>query len=128
MDVFFFLLETVFIGLYSLVLYSILQFVIKKPFIYVLFILGVMKHSLGYFSGLQSLYCQTYNGPDEVARLPTGSDVFIEGLLYIAVGGFLTGFITNPYIITFMTGAGLHLGFEAIGVHALFLRTRCELS
>ena len=124
----FFLLETVFIGLYSLVLYSILQFVIKKPFIYVLFILGVMKHSLGYFTGLQTLYCQTYNGPDEVARLPTGSDVFIEGLLYIVVGGVLTSFIRNPYIISFMTGAGLHLGFEAIGGHAIFLRTRCELS
>ena len=124
----FFLLETVFIGLYSLVLYSILQFVIKKPFIYVLFILGVMKHSLGYFTGLQTLYCQTYNGPDKFARLPTGSDVFIEGLLYIVVGGVLTRFIRNPYIISFMTGAGLHLGFEAIGGHALFLRTRCELS
>ena len=128
MDLFFLLLETVFIGLYSLVLYSILQFVIKKPFIYVLFILGVMKHALGYFTGLQTLYCQLYNGPDEVARLPTGSDVFIEGLFYIAIGGFLTRFIRNPYIISFMTGAGLHLMAEAIGIHALFLRTRCELS
>ena len=122
------LLETLFIGIYSLVLYSILAFVIKKPLVYVLFILGVMKHALGYFSGLQTFYCQAYNGPEQTAVLPTGSDVFLEGLLYIIVGGGFFQVTKNPYIISFLTGSTIHLGFEFTGFHDVFLRTRCSHS
>jgi hypothetical protein len=119
------LLETLFISVYSLVLYSILQFVIKKPFIYVLFILGVLKHALGYFSRLQSYYCQLYAGPSYLADFPTGADVFIEGLLYILIGMAFLRVTKNRYIIAFMTGAVLHLGFEWIGLHAMFVKNRC---
>lgn len=119
------LLETLFIGVYSLVLFSILFLVIKKPFYLVLFILGIMKHALGYFTGLQTFYCQSYLGPNEIAVSPTLSDVFIEGVLYIAIGSLLYRFIKNPYIVVFLTGVGLHLGFEVLGIHSFFLRTRC---
>ena len=119
------LLETLFIAVYSLVLYSLLQFVIKKPFIYVLFILGVLKHALGYFTGLQSYYCQLYTGPGSHADFPTGADVFIEGLLYIVIGLALLQVTKNRYIIAFMTGAVLHLGFEWTGLHTMFVKNRC---
>lgn len=119
------LLETLFIAVYSLVLYSLLHFVIKVPFIYILFILGVLKHVLGYFTGLQSYYCQLYAGSSYLADFPTGADVFIEGLLYILIGMAFLSVTKNRYIIAFMTGAVLHLGFEWIGLHTMFVKNRC---
>ena len=124
------LYESIFIGLYSLVLYTILTSIltINYPFAYVLFILGVAKHLLGYFGGLQSYYCQVYTNEQSVASVPTGLDLVIEGVLYVLIGlTFFLYIVKNKYIIAFLTGVVIHLGFEFLGLHKYFLRTRCKV-
>lgn len=120
--------ESIFIGLYSLVLYTILTSIltINYPFAYVLFILGVAKHFLGYFGGLQSYYCQLYKTDQSVASVPTALDLIIEGFLYIGIGIGLLYIVKNKYIIAFLTGVVLHLGLEFVGLHKYFLRTKCQ--
>jgi len=120
--------ESIFIGLYSLVLYTILnRFIINVPYSYVLFILGVAKHFLGYFGGLQTYYCQVYKDEHSVAIVPTALDLVFEGLLYVLIGLSFLYIVKNKYIIAFLTGVVLHLGFEFVGLHKYFLRTRCEV-
>lgn len=121
--------ESIFIGLYSLVLYSLLKnFIINVPFAYVLFILGVAKHFLGYFGGLQSYYCQLYKNDQTVASVPTALDLVFEGFLYVLIGlSFFSYIVKNKYIVAFLTGVVIHLGFEIVGGHKYFLRTRCEV-
>ena len=119
--------ESIFIGLYSLVLYSLLKnLIINVPFVYVLFILGVAKHFLGYFGGLQTYYCRIYKNDQTVASVPTALDLVFEGLLYVLIGlSFFSYIVKNKYIIAFLTGVVLHLGFEILGLHKYFLRTHC---
>ena len=119
--------ESIFIGLYSLVLYTILTklIIINQSYVLILFILGVAKHFLGYFGGLQTFYCKVYKNERSVAVVPTGLDLIIEGFLYIGIGLGLLYVVKNKYIIAFLTGVVLHLGFEFLGLHTYFLRTRC---
>ena len=121
--------ESIFIGLYSLVLYTILRSIItiNVPYAFVLFILGVAKHLLGYFGGLQTYYCQVYKNEQSVALVPTALDLVIEGLLYVLIGLSFIYIVKNKYIIAFLTGVVLHLGFEILGLHKYFLRTHCKL-
>lgn len=118
--------ETLFVGIYSLILYSILQRFIRADFIYVLFLLGIIKHSLGYLLGLQTYYCKLYKGNESIAVLPTGNDIFMEGILYISVGMTLLVFVKNKYLIAFFIGIILHILSEFIGIHAIFLQYRCS--
>lgn len=120
--------ESIFIGLYSLVLYMLLKNLLKnKPFVYILFLLGIAKHFLGYFGGLQTYYCQIYKDENSVALVPTALDLVFEGLLYVLIGLSFLYIVKNKYIIVFLTGVVLHLGFEFVGLHNYFLRTRCEV-
>jgi hypothetical protein len=99
--------------------------IINTPYDILLFILGVSKHLLGYFGGLQTFYCKMYNGDHPVASIPTALDLILEGFLYVIIGvGFLF-VIKNKYIIAFLTGVVLHLGFELVGLHSYFLKNRC---
>jgi hypothetical protein len=118
--------ESIFIGIYSLVLYALLKIlIINVPYAFVLFILGVAKHFLGYFGGLQTYYCQVYNNDQSVAMVPSTLDLIIEGLLYVFFGMSLLYIVKNKYIIAFLTGVVIHLGFEILGLHKYFLRTHC---
>lgn len=126
---YFFLYESIFIGFYSLVLYSILQMVIldSSAYPFLLFVLGIAKHLLGYVVGLQSIYCQIHNNHtiSQIAIIPTALDLIIEGLLYLGIGLGLFTIVKNKYIIAFLIGLVLHIGFELLGLHDYFLRTRC---
>ena len=120
------LYESIFIGLYSLVLFSVLKMIVNTPYAILLFVLGVSKHLIGYFGGLQTYYCKVYNNNEnEVASIPTALDIILEGFLYVIIGlGFLY-VMKNKYMIAFLTGVVLHLGFEMIGLHTYFLKNRC---
>jgi hypothetical protein len=120
--------ESIFIGVYSLVLYMLLnRFIINVPYAYVLFLLGVVKHLLGYFGGLETYYCQVYKNERTVALVPTALNLVIEGFLYVLVGLAFLYIVKNKYIIAFLTGVVLHLGFELFGLHNYFLRTKCHM-
>ena len=120
--------ESIFIGLYSLVLYMLLnRFIINQPFAFVLFLLGAAKHFLGYFGGLQTYYCQVYKDEHSVAIVPSALELVLEGFLYVLIGLSFLYIVKNKYIIAFLTGVVLHLGFEFLGLHKYFLRTRCDV-
>lgn len=121
-----YLVESVFVGIFTLILYGILQFVPNIPFTIILFIMGVLKHSLGYVLGIQSAYCRMYNKVKTQAVSPQNIEVVVEGIIFIFVGKLFSWFVSNRYIIAFMTGAGIHLMAEWLGIHRYFLKERCK--
>ena len=125
-----YLIESVFVGTFTLILYGILQWVLQNtimlPFSLVLFILGVVKHTVGYVAGIQTAYCRMYNKTKRHAIVPTNMELVIEGIVFILVGKILSWFVSNRYIIAFMTGAGIHIAAESMGLHRYFLKERCE--
>jgi hypothetical protein len=125
----YYVLEAIFIGIFSLVLYFSLITIYKPikdiPFLVLLFILGFIKHLFGYILGLQTAYCKKYKSPSANAVLPTLQDNLLEGIFFVILGSFLLIIIKKKYIIIFLIGFLLHIIFELSGLHRYFINTRC---
>jgi len=120
-----YIIESIFIGIYSVIIFSILYRFLKQPFYLVLFILGFLKHGLGYILGIQDYYCRTYKSPSAKSSWPTIFELFIEAFLFIIIGLFLSIIMKNKYIIVFLTGIILHITFELVGLHEYYLNKNC---
>lgn len=120
-----YLVESVFVGGFTVAIYTIIQFVIKDPFIFVFFILGVLKHALGYYLGIQSAYCRIYNKTKTQAIRFTNISLVLEGLSFFIVGKMFSWVIPNRFIIAFLTGTLIHIIAEKTGIHTYFLKTQC---
>ena len=54
------LLESLFVGVYSLIIYLFLiSYVVTTNFILLLFVTGFLKHLLGHYLKIQEYYCNT---------------------------------------------------------------------
>lgn len=120
-----YIIESIFIGIYSVIIFSIVYRFLKHPFYLVLFILGLLKHGLGYILGIQDYYCRTYKNPTAKSTWPTIYELFLEAFLFIIIGLLLAILIKNKYIIVFLTGIILHITFELVGLHEYFIKTHC---
>ena len=118
------LLECIFVGAFSVAIYLPLSYLLRVPVPehVVLFILGVLKHALGYFLGLQKYYCKCSQKRN--VKSPTPLELVGEGALYVAMGGVF-GFIRPLYARVFVIGTLLHLIFDVLGLHKWFCRTHC---
>lgn len=116
--------ESLFVGLFSLVLYLLLSLVIKDPFAFVLFLLGVLKHGLGYVLGLQTFYCRIKKSRTQ-AKVPTILELLGEGVLFVILGLLLHMMIRNKLVVVCLIGIILHLVVEILGIHKYFVRTHC---
>ena len=118
------LTESVFVGLYSLVIYAGLRIVpIRTPEYVVMFILGILKHAVGYFIGLHTYYCKCSRNTKMI--MPTAFENVWEGVLFVGMSGLL-GFIQNLYIRVFWIGVLLHVISDWLGIHKWFCRTHCK--
>ena len=122
------ILESFIVGLYVLLLYKFLiLFNIKNLYVF-LFILGFLKHFIGYLFYIQSYYCKYGNACKKYNFNKKKKDFIIvesilEGLLFIAFGQLFLLF--NKNISFFLLGFLLHLLFEITGIHDLFCSKRC---
>jgi hypothetical protein len=125
----YYVLEAIFIGIFSLIIYFSLITIYKPikglPFLVLLFILGILKHLVGYIIGLQTAYCKKYKSPSANAGFPLIFDNLLEGFLFIILGSFLSIIIKKKYIIIFLIGFLLHIIFEFAELHNYFINKRC---
>jgi hypothetical protein len=114
------LLESFFVGIYSVFILIILSLFIENKFI-LFFVLGFIKHYMGYYTGIHDYYCQIKTGK----AISGGSDLFIEslleGLAFAAANNLLLNKITNDYDRVFFIGFMFHLLSEYSGIHNYFL-------
>lgn len=125
-----YLVEAILVGLFCVFLYWGLQWI--KPFLLLLFVLGVLKHSLGYVSGLESLYCnygEACKAIHPLFRTEAYTDRLIleslmEGLVF-ALGGLLF-YDTSKVYVVFLIGFVIHLLAEFSGLHTEFCEKNCR--
>jgi hypothetical protein len=134
----FFLFESIFVGVYSVILVFIVSAFFSFPFILLLFIVGFLKHLFGYLLGLQNMYCKygyaCNRDPDKLLRFEIvyqKVDIFvdsiIEGFMFSLFGYFISLFINkNKYITVFFIGVLLHILAELFGIHSEFCNSKCE--
>jgi len=133
----YFVVEALFVGIYTALLYLVLQQVapIQSAFLF-LFLLGFLKHLLGNVLQIHSYYCKHGEACANINPLSKTSGPFepttqliaeslAEGALF---GSFsYTGLSVSP-IRMFEVGFLLHIAAEWIGYHAYFCRYRCKSS
>jgi hypothetical protein len=103
--------EAIVVGIYSFVLFSILS---PLP----IFWIGFLKHFLGYFLGLQYLYCIHHGKKHNFI-----TEYFIGECIWEGIGFNILFYIfMNPFI----TGFTFHILSEYTGIHKVFIKYRCE--
>ena len=121
-----YIIEAIFIGLYSLTVYIPINLVSKNLYTR-FFFTGFFKHFLGYFLGIHNLYCKFHHLEiKKVELLTLFVESILEGFLFL-IGGLLLSKIDiiNSFII-FIIGFVLHIIFEILGIHKTFINDRCK--
>lgn len=104
--------ESVFVGFYCYILYYLLNSYIP------IFWIGFIKHFLGHFLGLQTIYCSRHGKTKSIITKSFFIDCLCEGL-----GFNILFFIFRN---AFMVGVIFHLVSEYTGIHKLFIKYRCK--
>lgn len=124
------LLEASFVGAYCSALRLLTSQLAGRR--WYLFALGFAKHFLGYQLGLHGYYCERGRacacGRPMKARAAGGfliTDSVLEGLVF-CLAGRAAGMFRSAAVGFFVAGAALHIAAEALHVHAMFCKLRCE--
>jgi hypothetical protein len=120
------LIEAILVGLYTIVIAFFLSFSFIKGISF-FFILGFLKHYLGYITGLQNWYCKKRNTnvkTKEIKIKPSLLRNIQEGIAFIIVSFLIKKYlkIKDIYFIAFLTGFILHLLAEFTGIHSIFCK------
>lgn len=125
-----YIFESIFVGIYSILLYIILSIYIDN--IYLLyFSIGFFKHFLGYFLKIQDYYCNYGYSCGKKSKVNvTNIEIFLEsifeGISFVLFAVFLLLFIKNKALIVFIIGVLFHNLYELLGIHKLFCKYRCK--
>lgn len=127
-------IESNLVGLFAVTLSYILYsffFSLKNDLIF-FFIVGFLKHYLGYIIGLQTWYCEERNKrtktkkslTKKVAKSPSLLENIQEGIAFVVISFIIRKFlkIKDIYFIAFLTGFILHLLAEFSGIHTIFCK------
>jgi hypothetical protein len=133
MKLFLFIIETIFIGIFSAVIYKFIHFLfvfgnvadINNMVWLLLFITGVIKHFLGYILSIQDFFCK-HNCGKAKSKIPTLSDYFIEGSFFTIMGN-ISLFLPNihSFVLAFITGMLINIFAELFGIHNYYCLHKC---
>lgn len=133
-------IESIFVGAYSAFLYFPLYALFSRhlrvPWIF--FMAGVLKHFVGYLSGIHTYYCNKGEAckrahPDQEQYVSKNGWIFYEslgeGLLYGMISYFfydrISANLDIQLVFIFCIGFFLHIIMEHIGAHTFFCKERC---
>lgn len=114
-------------------------------FVGLLFALGYLKHTIGYYTSLDSAYCKQTGVCEKLAKqehssyverikavVGFGENVWLEsvgeGLVFALVGVPLFLLVRPQLLAAFATGVSAHLISEYSGINASFCRTSCGVT
>jgi hypothetical protein len=124
--------ESLFVGLYSCILYLLTPIGDPKM---ALFVVGFLKHYLGNWLGIQDYYCnygyscKSQRSSGYVVTHPLLIlESVAEGGLFLLLGIVLMQIQKNMIVTYFLIGMLLHLLFEFSGVHRKICSYRCKRS
>jgi hypothetical protein len=121
------LLESIFVGIYSMLLSIIVIQLFNLPLVFNIFIIGFLKHYISGIIGLQHYYCSMYNNCEKFDLDYLILESIGEGYLFLITYFILSKLLGQKgYTTFFMIGILLHITFEQLNGHSLFCNTRCK--
>ena len=121
-----YVIEAFIIGCYSLLLSLPLSVIIKDNNI-LFFLTGFLKHFLGHYIGIHSIYCEMHHlRLNKVNIVTLLEQSILEGFLYVIGGNLIFKYfnVSSFFIIGFI----LHIIFEIIGIHRSFISNSCSVT
>jgi hypothetical protein len=117
MNIFDIFIESFVVGCYVSILYEVVKksFMINGNVLY--FIVGFLKHLLGYYIGLHHIFCIYRNKQDNLYPNYLIIQCIIEGFVFLCVFNV----VKNPFI----SGVVVHLMAEYVGLHDMFMLNSC---
>jgi len=117
--------ESILVGIYTAAICAICSPIIPFPFL--LFVVGFLKHILGYYLYIHEYYCKL-NGSFILPYKEIVFDSIIEGVAFGFIGiiCYLFGITMNVVYIAFFIGSGLHLSMDWFGIHRRWRRKHCK--
>jgi hypothetical protein len=128
-----YILESILVGIYEVILYLIFSLFIKNLYI-LLLVVGFLKHFLSYFIGIQSWYCNNgqacLNSLDPNQRYVASTLHLLrssvgEAFAHLFLGFLLSNFLSRIYLF-FTIGVILHIIAENMGIHKQFCKESCQ--
>jgi hypothetical protein len=121
------LFESLFVGVYTCVISFFVSFLVSSNFVLLLFVVGFLKHFLGYYLKIQDYYCNSCvkGSKSQVSTRDLFIESILEGSVFIILGFLLGVFIKNRGVLMFLIGFLLHIVSEFAGVHKYFCKNRC---
>lgn len=128
------LIEANLVGLFSVTITFFLLstfFSLKNNNLMFFFVLGFLKHYLGYITGLQNWYCKKRNKEMNKTLVNNTKEIqpsllqnVQEGIAFIISSFIIQKFlkIKDIYFIAFLTGFLLHILAEFTGIHTIFCK------
>ena len=120
------LLEAVFVGFYSLMMYIVILKFFNYSMLLNAFIVGFFKHFISGIFGLQQYYCSIYIKCDKFSLNNLLMESMGEGVLYVILYSILSKFGELDIVIFFIIGIFLHLSFDGLGIHSCFCKSHCK--
>jgi hypothetical protein len=130
-----YIIEAIFVGVYTCLIYLIFSSFIKNFYI-TLLVVGFLKHLLGHFLGIHTLYC---NNGEACIKVLNQNDKYIskgynliilsvdESILFLILGLIFKPFFPiNKLYLYFAIGAVLHILSENFLIHNIFCKHNCD--
>jgi len=124
-----FIFESLFVGVYTCIIYFFASYIVSSNFVLLLFVVGFLKHFLGYYLKIQDFYCASCvkGSKSQVSTKVLFGESILEGGVFIILGLLLKVFIESRWILMFLLGFLLHIFAEFAGVHKYFCKNRCVI-
>ena len=131
-----YLIESIFVGIYTYFIYLIL-FRFINNFEILLLVSGFIKHFLSSSLGLWTWYCNNgeaciksniYNKHNKYKSNTNNRviDSIYESIAFLIIGSLLSLFIRNKGFLFFILGIILHIISELVGIHKYFCKINCD--
>lgn len=121
--------ESIFVGVYVCVISFFVSYIVSSNFALLLFVVGFLKHFLGYYLKIQDYYCASCvkGSKSYTTKQILFGESILEGVVFIIMGLLLKVFIENHLVLMFLLGFLLHIIAEFVGVHKYFCKNRCVI-
>jgi len=124
------LVESIFVGFYSLLTSVIILQFCNYSMLLNAFIIGFFKHFTSGIFGLQQYYCK-YIKCDNFILTNLILESIGEGILFVILYSILSNFnfrneCNIDFVIFFIIGILLHISFEGLGIHSSFCKSHCK--
>ena len=123
--------ESIIVGIYSCIIYALISPILYKVHLILLFfVVGFIKHFIGYYLSIHEYYCKYKYDVIKSYNKNIIRESILEGGLFIIIGYIVALYLKNKNMLLniFIIGAFLHIIFEISGMHTKFCHNNIFLN